>query len=75
MASVAEIAERALLDDLEQDLARIRALPEMQAIAARHQANVRAMMERRARYSPEALALIDAENERRIVAWARGELT
>jgi hypothetical protein len=62
-------------EEFEQDLARIRALPEMQAIAVRHRADMLAMMHRRARRSPEELARIDAETERQIAAWSRGDLT
>ena len=49
--------------------------PEGKRIAVMHEATRRKVRENRARYSPEELARIDAETERQIAAWSRGDLT
>ena len=61
-------------EEFEADIARIREMPHMKALAAQHEADRVAMMERRAKLPPQELARLDREAMQKIEAWARGDL-
>jgi hypothetical protein len=62
-------------EEIARTLDEFRHSPEGKQIAAMQVATRHKVMENRARYSPEELARIDAETERQIAAWSRGDLT
>jgi hypothetical protein len=62
-------------EEIARILDEFRQSPEGKRIAAMQEATRHKVMENRARYSPEELVRIDAETERQIAAWSRGDLT
>jgi hypothetical protein len=61
-------------EELVRDLAKIREMRSMKKLAEQHAADLRKVMENRAKYSPEELELLDREAMQKIEAWARGDV-
>ena len=60
--------------ELEADIASIREMPHIKALEAERVAQRLAMMERRAKYSPEELERLDRETMLKLEAWLRGDV-